>query len=60
MVAYLPLYDDGKEEEAQRLRITSGNGEMAESHLQHSHKYCTEWYYGGDGDAWSGTGDLRE
>lgn len=60
VVAYLPLYDDGKEEEAQRLRITSGNGELAESHLQHSHKYCTEWYYGGDGDAWSGTGDLRE
>ena len=41
VVAYLPLYDDGKEEEAQRLRITSGNGELAESHLQHSHKYCT-------------------
>lgn len=56
VVAYLPLYDDGEDEEAQRMRILSGNGELSEIH---THKYCTEWYYGG-GDVWSGTGDLRE
>ncbi|MDE6603971.1 MAG: hypothetical protein K2K90_17870 [Lachnospiraceae bacterium] len=60
VVAYLPRYDDVKDEAAQNMRIPSGNGKLSEVHLQHSHKYCNEWYYGGDGAARSGAGDLTE
>lgn len=49
VVVYLPLYDDAEEEAAQRMRVLSGNGKLSEGYLQFSHKYCTEWYYCGDG-----------
>lgn len=45
VVIYLPYYDDGKEEEAQSMRLPSGNFKLTEGHLQYWHKYCSEWYY---------------
>lgn len=60
VVLYTPLYDDAKDEEAQCMRVPSGNGKLSEGHLQHSHKFCDEWYYSGDGGARNGTGDLTE
>lgn len=56
VVAYLPHYDDVKEEAAQNMWITSGNGKLSKAHLQHSHKYCDEWYYCGDGGGWNDVG----
>lgn len=53
VVVYTPLYDDVKDEEAQCMRIPSGNGNLSEDHLQYSHKFCNEWYYCGDGGAWN-------
>lgn len=50
VVAYLPLYDDEENEAAQKMRISSGNTKLSEVHKQYSHKYCTEWYYCGDGE----------
>jgi hypothetical protein len=54
VVIYTPLYDDVKDEEAQYLRVSSGNGKLSEGHLQHLHKFCAEWYDCGSGGAWSG------
>lgn len=53
VVVYTPRYEDVKDEEAQCMRIPSGNGNLSEGHLQYSHKFCTEWYYCGDGGAWN-------
>lgn len=50
VVAYLPLYDDEKDEAAQNIRISSGNPKLSKVHMQYSHKYCAEWYYCGDGE----------
>lgn len=60
VVSYNPRYDDVKDEEAQSMRIPSGNWQLSEGHLQHLHKFCVEWYNCGDGGAWSSTGDLTE
>lgn len=60
VVSYTPRCDDVKDEEAQSMRIPSGNGKLSEGHLQHLHKFCVEWYNCGDGGAWRGTGDLTE
>lgn len=60
VVSYTPRYDDLKDEEAQYMRIPSGNGKLSEGHLQHLHKFCVEWYNCGDGGTWRGTGDLAE
>lgn len=60
VVAYIPLYDDTESGAAQNGRIPSGNGKLSEGRLQHSHKFCETWYYSGDGDTRSGTGDLTE
>lgn len=54
VVIYTPLYDDVKDEEAQYLRVSSGNGKLSEGYLQHLHKFCAEWYGCGSGGAWSG------
>lgn len=56
VVAYLPLYDDMKEQTAQNMRIFAENGKLSEFRLQQSHKYCSEWYYGGGEGAWNDTG----
>lgn len=56
VVAYLPLYDDIKEQTAQNMRIFAENGKLSEFRLQQSHKYCSEWYYGGGEGAWNDTG----
>ncbi len=53
VVIYLPYYDDVKDEEAQSMRLPSGNFKLTEGHLQYWHKYCSEWYYCGDGAAWN-------
>ena len=45
VVGYIPLYDDVKDEEAQNMRIPSGNNKLSWVHLQYPHKYCCEWYY---------------
>lgn len=50
VVAYLPLYDDVKDEAAQNMRISSGNPKLSKAHKQYSHKYCEEWYYCGNGE----------
>lgn len=52
-VIYLPYYDDVKDEAAQSMRLPSGNFKLTEGHLQYWHKYCSEWYYCGDGAAWN-------
>lgn len=56
VVAYLPLCDDVQEEAVQNMRISAGNGKLSQVHLQHSHKYCDEWYYCGGGDGWNDAG----
>lgn len=56
VVAYLPHYDDMKEQTAQNMRIFAENGKLSEFRLQQSHKYCSEWYYGGGEGAWNDTG----
>lgn len=53
VVIYLPYYDDVKDEEAQSMRLPAGNFKLTEGHLQYRHKYCSEWYYCGDGAAWN-------
>lgn len=53
VVIYLPYYDDVKDEEAQSMRLPAGNFKLTEGHLQYWHKYCSEWYYCGDGAAWN-------
>lgn len=53
VVIYTPLYDDVKDAAAQSMRIPSGNGKLSEGHLQHTHKFCDEWYDCGDGGAWN-------
>ena len=45
VVGYIPLYDDVKDEEAQNMRISSGNQKLSWVHLQYRHKYCCEWLY---------------
>lgn len=60
VVAYLPLYEDERDETAQSGRIPAGNEKLSECHLQYSHKYCKEWYYCGDGAARRGTEELSE
>ena len=47
LVAYLPLYDDVKDEEAQNMRIAASCG-ASEVELQYLYKYCGSWYYGDD------------
>ncbi len=47
LVAYLPLYDNGKDEAAQNMRIAA-SCRATEAHLQHRYKYCESWYYGSD------------
>ena len=39
---YLPLYDDVKDGEAQRMRIAASCG-LAEAKLQYLYKYCESW-----------------
>lgn len=53
VVVYTPLYDDVKDAAAQSMRIPSRNGKLSEGHLQHTHKFCDEWYDCGDGGAWN-------
>ena len=60
VVAYLPLYEDEKDETMQSGRISSGNGKLSECYLQYRHKYCNEWYYCGDGRVFRGAGELTE
>lgn len=45
VVGYIPVYDDLKDEEAQDMRIPSGNHKLSWSYLQYSHKYCFESFY---------------
>ena len=45
VVGYIPLFDDVKDEEAQNMRIPSGNPKLSWVHLQYRHKYCCEWLY---------------
>lgn len=47
LVAYLPLYDDVKDGEAQNMRIAA-SCKVSEEHLQYPYKYCESWYYGDD------------
>ncbi|MDE7233355.1 MAG: hypothetical protein K2N37_09825, partial [Lachnospiraceae bacterium] len=47
LVAYLPLYDNVKEGEAQKMRIAA-SCKVSEEHLQYLYKYCESWYYGDD------------
>ena len=42
LVAYLPLYDDVKDEEAQNMRIAASCG-ASEAELQYLYKYCGSW-----------------
>ena len=42
LVVYLPLYDDVKDGEAQRMRIAASCG-LAEAKLQYLYKYCESW-----------------
>ncbi|MCI9065585.1 MAG: glycosyltransferase family 39 protein [Lachnospiraceae bacterium] len=45
VVSYTPRYDDLKEEEAQSMRIASGNHKLSWEYLQYLHKYCIESYH---------------
>ena len=45
VVSYTPRYDDLKEEEAQSMRIASGNHKLSLEYLQYLHKYCIESYH---------------
>ena len=43
LVVYLPLYDDVKEGEAQKMRIAARCG-LSEWELQYPYAYCESWY----------------
>ncbi|MDE7430002.1 MAG: hypothetical protein K2N00_12210, partial [Lachnospiraceae bacterium] len=43
LVVYLPLYDDVKDGEAQKMRIAASCG-LSEWELQYLYKYCESWY----------------
>lgn len=47
LVAYLPLYDDVKDEAAQNMRIAA-SCKAPKAHQQYLYKYCESWYYGDD------------
>ncbi|MDE7247686.1 MAG: hypothetical protein K2N43_07340, partial [Lachnospiraceae bacterium] len=44
LVAYLPLYDDGKDGEAQNMRVAA-SCKASEERQQYVYKYCESWYY---------------
>ena len=47
LVAYLPLYDDVKDEAAQNMRIAA-SCKVSKAHQQYLYKYCESWYYDDD------------
>lgn len=47
LVAYLPLYDEAKEETAQNMRV-SASCKLPKVRLQYLYKYCSSWYYYND------------
>lgn len=47
LVAYLPLYDDAKDEAVQSMRVAVSCGASGSS-LQYLYKYCESWYYYND------------
>lgn len=44
LVAYLPLYDEEKDETAQRMRIAASS-KASETQMLYLYKYCESWYY---------------